>query len=371
MKLNRVFSIVPDCHAASGHYRGLWQRHFYDGLRNAVTELLVPNAVDFSWARTSNPPIGSALVRRQADTSGQLWSQIQQAHQRAGLDAVISYCFAQDLDPALVRDTIRLGVPWVNFFCDSTHRFAEVEAIARVVSLNWFPETAALTAYRALGVPYLNQPYAYNPEALREAVCTEARFSAAFVGLPTANRITQLGTLLLLGAPLTIRGHGWCSPEAPFHNPTPQRGRLWRALQRPDFMEKIARRFLWPLVRRHAGGPVEDDDLTDFLRQCRVILGLNQGRDIQGRLVSYMKFRDLEFPGYGCCYLTEHNSDLASALAIGQEVLSYSSLIEARTRLRWCQRNQEQARAIGMAGRRRVLADHCWAARLRQLAAIL
>lgn len=362
---------MPDCHASCGHYRGLWQRHFYDGLNNAVPHLVTPNAVDFSWARTRRQLSDAEASKLRADASGQLWAQIQQARQNGGLDAVISYCFAHDIDLGLVRDTIRLGIPWINFYCDSTHRFAEIEPLAREVSLNWFPETAALASYQALGVACLRKPYAYNPQALAEATCLEPRYEAAFIGLPTSNRITQLGILLLLGIPIAIRGHGWQAAESPFHNSTPQRGRLWRALRQPDFGEKIARRIVWPLVKRHAGAPIEDADLQMFLSHCQVVLGLNQGRDPQGRLTSYLKFRDLEFPGFGCCYLTEGNPDLDEALAVGREVMVYSSLAEARKQIRWCQRHRDLAQAIGQAGRKRVLADHSWAARLQQLSAAL
>jgi len=32
---------------------------------------------------------------------------------------VISYCFSSDIDPALIERTVDLGVPWINFYCDS------------------------------------------------------------------------------------------------------------------------------------------------------------------------------------------------------------------------------------------------------------
>jgi spore maturation protein CgeB len=369
-KLCRVFALVPDCHAPSGHYRSLWQRHFYDGLRGAVDQVIIPHA-DFAWARPIRPLVQPAAITARTETSAQLWDQIKRAAAEDGIDAVVSYCFAEDIELALVKDTIQLGVPWINFFCDSTHRFEEIAALAKVVSMNWFPEKTAATAYRALGVPAFNQAYAFNPVYLEESVCRSPGQPVIFIGFPSSNRITQLGWLRLLGVPVTIRGHGWRTPASPFHNPNPERGRIWRALRQADFGEKIARRLLWPLVKRYAGEPVDDAGLATLLRQYQVVLGLNQGRDPQGRLVSYMKFRDLEFPGYGCCYLTESNPDLAETLVVGREVLTYSSLIEARQQVAWCRRHPDLARAVGEAGRRRVLSDHTWKVRIQQLAAAL
>ena len=92
MKPIRVaFSIVPDCHAATGHYRTLWRRHFYEGLRGALPTLITPQQVSFDWAREAKPGLVSAVER--AATSQSLAEQIQQAHREHGLEAVISYCF--------------------------------------------------------------------------------------------------------------------------------------------------------------------------------------------------------------------------------------------------------------------------------------
>lgn len=365
-----AFAVVPDVHAGVGHYQSLWQRHFYDGLAEALPRLTTPQGTDFTWIQRDPLADPGAVSIPRARTSQQLWDQIQAIHSREGLDAVISYCFAGDLEAGLVREVIRLGVPWINFFCDSTHRFGEIEALARVVSLNWFPEHAAIERYRTLGAACFCQPYALNPRYLPEAVSQACRIPVAFVGLPSANRITQLGWLLLQGIKIKVHGHGWQSDLGPFHNPhQPPGKRFWRAIGQPGFMEKVFRRLLWPLVRKNAFGPLSDEELPGFLRQCGIILGLNQGRDEHGRLASYLKFRDVEFPGLGCCYLTEYNEDVAQAFEVDHEVLAYRSLGEARNEIRWHLRRPERARAIGIAGRRRVLSQHTWSVRIAQIAA--
>jgi hypothetical protein len=367
--LAKIFALVPDCHVTSGYYRLLWRRHIYDGLRPVVKELLMPEGIDFSWARQGHDVETGPLDRERGEASGKLWSQIQEAHRAQGLDAVISYCFAHDLEASLVKQTIQLGVPWINFFCDSTHMFEKVEALARVVSLNWFPEGAALSRYRALGVPCLRRPFALNPEFLPDlSPCSGSR-RAAFIGLPTSNRITQLGCLRLLGCPVEIRGHGWIGESRnPFYSPKPRSQRFLKALFKRGLCEKFARRLLWPLVRREARGPLSDEEFNPFVENCLVMLGLNQGKDQQGRFESYLKFRDVEFPGYGCCYLTEHNNDVADAFEVGTEVLTYRSMRQAAEQIKRLQRESGRASEIGRAGRRRVLSAHTWEVRLKELA---
>ncbi len=364
-----VFAIVPDCHAQAGHYRQLWQRHFYDGVRGAVATLVIPQNVDFSWARSSRGNGESPRSAERSSASELLSEQIKKAQQSHGLDAVISYCFASDVEPELVRQTIQLGIPWINFYCDSTHRFSEIEGLARVVSLNWFPEHAAMRSYRALGVPCVCLPYALNPDFLPAVSCIAPDHSLAFIGLPTANRITQLGLLRLLGCRVEVRGYGWIEPSSnPFYNPARNSTDWVKVLFRRGLGEKITRRLLWPMVRQQAKGPLDGAEFYEYLRYCQVILGLNQGRDEQGRLASYLKFRDIEFPGYGCCYLTEHNEDVAAVFDVGREVLTYHSIWEASRLTGELSGNLERTKRIGAAGRCRILNEHVWSVRLRQLA---
>ena len=329
---------------------------------------MIPEELDFSWARQGHGIDLAPFEGERIKTSERLWQSVKAAHTRHGLDAVLSYCFAFDLVLDVVKDTIKMGVPWINFFCDSTHMFEKVEPLARIVSLNWFPEDAAIPAYQALGVPYLCAPYAWCPEWLPDLTNRAPVRAVAFIGYPSSNRITQLGCLRLLGCPVEIRGRGWVGEtHTPFYNPTPARKRLLEALLKPNLNEKILRRLVWPLVRPLAGGPLKDEEFGEYVKDSLVLLGLNQGKDAQGRFVSYLKFRDMEFPGYGCCYLTEHNDDIPRVFEVGEEILTFKGVAEAAEQIRRVRKQPELARRIGAAGRRRVLEDHNWGIRLNQL----
>lgn len=289
--------------------------------------------------------------------------QIHRAQAEHGLDAVISYCFGHDLNPELMREVTAAGVPWVNFFCDSTYRFTEVEPLARAVSLNWFVEHAAIPSYRALGVPFACLPSALNPDCLPDCACTEAARPAAFIGLPTGPRVGQLGHLLAAGAELEVRGPGWDGEPA---DPAAR-----QAMQFHGLGDHLRRQARWPLVQSRAGGALRDEDMPEYLRGSQVVLGLNQDPGNAGRCLSYLKLRDLEFPGHGSCYLTEHNDDVAAALEVGREVITYRTLDEAAELLKKLSCDSRRAAEVGPAGRRRVLAEHTWATRIRQLAAAL
>lgn len=364
--LRRVFVIVPDCLSNSGHYGPLWHRHFELGVTSVADSVTLPQGVDFTWARSAQPPPGTQGLRRQCSQS--LWEQIRSAVASSTVDSVISYCFSDDLEPGLVRRVRGLGIPWINFYCDSTHRFAEVRALASEVTLNWFPETAAQADYADLGVPALCAPYALNPAHLPDLGCESPERPVGFVGVPSTNRITQLGLLQLFGCPVVVRGKGWVdSATAPFESPLPLRHRLVAALSQRGMLEKVLRRCFWPSVRKAAGPALSDAEFGAFIKRTSIILGLNQGRDPKGRLLSYMKFRDIEFPGYGCCYLTEGNPDMDRAFRSDEEVLVYRTMREAAAQVRKIASEPELARSIGRRARARVLRDHSWTARINTL----
>ena len=272
--LKRIFALVPDCHWRTPfNYSFMnWQRHIYDALPPHVETLIIPHELDYGWARQCNLDPATVEIERRR-SSEQLWKLIQTAHHKAGLDAVLSYCFASDLALDVVRDTIKMGVPWINFFCDSVHMFERVEPLARVASLNWFPESPAMPRYAALGVPYLCAPYALNPAWLPDLTNRAPVRRVAFIGQPTANRITQLGWLRLLGCPVDIRGKNWTGEKTPFYSPIPARTRAVKALFKANLGEKIVRRLMWPLVRPQAGGHLGDDEFFEYRRSSDLVCG--------------------------------------------------------------------------------------------------
>jgi hypothetical protein len=342
--LSRIFALVPDCHAAGNRYAGIWRRHFYDGLAGAAASVTLPRDVDFTWARPASQADPGGGPQR-AQTSQRLRAQIASARP----DAVLSYCFASDVEPQLVRDTVAAGIPWINFFCDSVHAFDRVTPLAREASLNWFPESAAQAAYRALGRPVLCRPYAMNPAALPEAPCDQAVHPVGFVGAAYGMRVLQVAALAVLGCRVAVRGDGWRTG----------RGRSTRVLVRA----------LAPVLR--PGGPLTDEELIRFVSGCRVVLGLNQAPVGRRADRSYLKLRDVEFPGYGACYLTQHNADVTRAFDVGREVLTFRSLFEAASIAREQAARPAVAASIGRAGRRRVLGEHTWTTRLDEIARAL
>ena len=53
-------------------------------------------------------------------------------------------------------------------------------------------------------------------------------------------------------------------------------------------------------MRGHVREHLHDDAFLEYLRGTQTLLGLNEGGLGKEPYVSYLKFRDIEFPGHGC-----------------------------------------------------------------------
>lgn len=356
MKLRRVFALVPDCHVAEWRYSGGWRRHFYDGLEQAGVTVIRPLDLDFTWARPPQTHDRERAVALRARTSEKLLAQILDADGGAP-QAVLSCCFSHDVELDLVDRVRAAGIPWINFFCDSLYAFDWVAGLAARTSLNWFVESEAKERYRALGVPFLCAPYALNPDALPDASCIAPEHGLLFIGTATRNRIRVAALLRIFRADLQVRGWGW--REALEAKPS-------RADHPSNITKRAARAAVRALLKARVGGYLDDDAMLEELRRSAVVLGLNEG-GAGPDAPSYLKLRDLEFPGMGCCYLTQHHADLADVFDLGKEVMTFRSPWEASRLAKELARHPAECRAIGHRARTRVLGEHTWSARLPHL----
>ena len=356
MKLRRIFALSPDCHVPGSRYGPVWRRHFYDGLRDSGLEVIIPRGLNFAWARPASSASASVKAAGRP-TSRALADQIERAV-KTGIDAVISYCFSHDIELELVDRVRAAGVPWINFFCDSAYAFHTVEALSRRTCLNWFVETAAEENYRSLGVPYLCAPYAVNPRALPDASCRTPDRKLSFVGTAGKSRIKAVALLRLSGIDVHVAGRHW--PEALARQSSTGPGAR-------SSIKRALRFAVGTAMRGHVREHLDENAFLEYLRGTQTLLGFNEGGLGIGPDVSYLKLRDIEFPGHGCCYLVQHNDDIVRSFEVGREVCTYGTLWEARRLARELARDPDGCRRMGKRARERVLAEHTWRARLPQL----
>src|SRR5262249_46530363 len=135
------------------YYGGLWSSNFYPGLRELGCEViesqtdLLPTSRFMAVAGNFTP---EELAMR-AQTTERILEEVREARRQGPVDLFLSYFYNAHFDPAGFDELRRLGIPSVNFYCNSVYQFAHVAAIAARADFSWHPERDARPSYLSIG----------------------------------------------------------------------------------------------------------------------------------------------------------------------------------------------------------------------------
>ena len=324
---SRLFALAPDCHAAGNRYGRRLATALLRRSCGRVPTVVFPRDVDFTWAR----PASERAKRAHAGACGDVAKALEQIR-ASGAEAVLSYCFATDVEPGLVRDTVALGIPWINFFCDSTYAFDRVEAAGARGLAELVPRGRRRGPLPALGRPWLCRPYALNPDALPEADCATAVHRSGSWARRRGPGAAAGRRSAALGCRVAVRGEGWRRPPRP---PEPRTGGPRRVSRLARLAEARRRR----LLARRSGVwctravALDDGELTRFVSECRVVLGLNEGgARVAGAQLPQAARRRV--PGLRRLLPHAAQRRRRARVRVGREVLTFRGLAEAAASVR-------------------------------------
>src|SRR5262245_61730113 len=128
----RIFIAVRHALDSRQFYGGLWSANFYPALR-ALGHELVESQVDLATASRFMDVAGDFTVGElalRASLTEQIVSELEAAHRQQPIDLFLSYFYNAHFD-ASGFDRIRaLGIPSINYYCNSIYQFANVAEIA-------------------------------------------------------------------------------------------------------------------------------------------------------------------------------------------------------------------------------------------------
>lgn len=217
-------------------------------------------------------------------------------------------------------------VGWVGDLFDGSARDA-----AALFDAAAYTDSALVSRHETLGfkAKALFLPHAVDPQAswLRPAVA-ERRARMAFVANPTAHRCAVVDAL---DAPITLHGAGW---------------RPASRVEHEVHARRAAKRELGAIYGAHLAA-------LNIRNEHNVLAGLNQ--------------RSFEPCLTGAVMVTDDQPDLERCFNPGVEVLVWHDTDELNALYARLRGNPAQAAAVGERGRRRVLAEHTYARRLKTL----
>jgi spore maturation protein CgeB len=391
----RIFIAVRHSLDPSFYYGGLWSGNFYAALRDLGHEL-IESQVDLLPA-SKFMHVAAGFTKQEHEVRGQITQRIidelKQAHTERPVDLFLSYFYNAHFDPDGFKEIKRLGIPTVNFYCNSIYQFEFVSAIASAVDFSWHAERDAKPLYLSVNANPVWVQMGADPDVYHPMPGLIMQPRACFVGQRYCDRDRWLATLARHSIPFDIYGSGWGPEEAVSQNGTnggsrrtPPAGSSkaylevmkenlandgWligslRSVRQGIYAAETRR--LASLLNPHARGRATD--IREVFSKYEVILNFSNvwadGRS-GSQLIPHVRLRDFEAPMCRTCYLTGHSDEIAEFYDLGKEIETYRSQEELVEKTNYYLKHPGDAERLRSAGYRRAKSDHTWKRRFEEL----
>jgi len=359
---------------------------FHPALGRLGHEVIVSN-VDLrpAWKLPEESPLH---VQSRAAITEHIVEEVRQAHAQQPIDLFLSYFYNAHFDPAGFDEIHRLGIPTVNFYCNSICQFDLVAKIAPNVTFAWHAEKHAEPHYRQCGAKPVWVQMAADPEIYRPLTNVTRQPRACFIGQRYADRDRLAAALIKSGVPLDLYGSGWgngdsetTSDASPANSGTTSSylaAVRWN-LRTLGPLAGTARTFrqwsyrrqtrkLTPLLAKAARGRAPD--LASAFAAYDVALNFSNvwadGRS-GSALIPHVRLRDFEGPMCRTCYLTAHNDEIEEFYEVGKEIDTYRTADELVDKTRFYLSHPAEAEKLRNAGYARARVEHTWERRFEEL----
>jgi spore maturation protein CgeB len=395
----RIFCVVRHSTDPRFYYGGLWSGNFYPALRQLGHEIIESKVDLLPASRFMH--VASNFNRQElvcrADITQRIVDEVRAAHSERPVDLFLSYFYNAHFDAGGFAEIRQLGIPSVNFYCNSIHQFDYVAAIAANADFAWHAERDAREDYLKIGARPVWVQMAADPEVYHPLPNVSRNLTACFVGQRYADRDRWMAALIQAGVPVEIYGPGWGGPRGASVTPAPamylgrsQRGpgtprsyldSSWQTISQQGPFAGAARlarqvryrqetKKLSPLFAPHAKGSVSFESIAQIFASYEVILNFsNVWADSRpaSALIPHVRLRDFEGPMCRTCYLTGHTDEIEEFYEVGKEIDTYRTRDELVDKTKFYLKDHAAAERLRAAGFERARRDHTWVRRFQEL----
>lgn len=336
-------------------------------------------------------------LEKRAETTERILDEVRAAHREGPIDLFLSYFYNAHFEPAGFDELRRLGIPSVNFYCNSVYQFSLVEEIAAKADYSWHPERDAASRYHSVGATPVRVQLGADPDLYHPFNGAKRKRAACFIGQRYADRDRWLAALDDAHVPFEIYGAGWKS-RAETGEIAAAGGEVYLGRKQycPGSLgsyahaihENIAGDGLIGGVSRtakqwqyrrgtqrvtaqiiaHAQGRA--DDIAKTVAQYEVCLNFSNvwadGRP-GSPLIPHVRLRDFEAPMCRTCYLTGHTDEIGEFYEVGKEIDTYECQEELVDKTRFYLLHPDDAERLRAAAYGRARQDHTWKSRFEEL----
>lgn len=400
----RIFTAVRHSIDPTYFYGGLWSRNFYPALEQIGHEIIESQTDLLPASRFMDIANGftqQELEVRQRITE-RIVKEVYQTHLHKPIGLFLSYFYNSHFDPQGFVEIHQLGIPTVNFYCNSIYQFELVSSIAAEATFSWHAEQYTRSLYLGVGANPIWIQMGADPTLYHPISNVIRQPKACFIGQRYADRDRLLAKLITDKIPIDIFGASWghC-PKSSTHSITQSNTNyeveyLGRRLLKPGSLRsyrkmilsnlakqgllKGTQRTLKQLLYRQQSKKLDAllafssqgfaDNLLETFAQYELVLNFsNVWADGKpgSALIPHVRLRDFEAPMCRTCYLTGYTDEIAEFYEIGKEVDTYRCPEELVDKAKYYLSHPSEAEKLREAGYKRALRDHTWKNRFEQL----
>jgi spore maturation protein CgeB len=391
----RIFSAVRHSLDPEFYYGGLWSGNFYPALRQLGHEVVESQVDLFPGSRFMDvrKEFTPEQTEVRARITQRLIDELTQAHKEKPVELFLSYFYNSHFDPSGFDQIKQLGIPTVNFYCNSIYQFSLVSEIASKVDFSWHAERDARSLYLKVNANPVWVQMGADPNVYHPTPEVARQPRACFVGQRYCDRDRWLAQLARHEVPFDIYGSGW-NPEENYiqsngdadghHRPQAGSSRAkWavmrETLEKNGWLSGVLRtlrqgayaretRKLGSMLQPYAKGKAAD--VAEVLGRYEVVLNFSNvwgdGRP-GSQLIPHIRLRDFEAPMSRTCYLTGYTDEIAEFYELGKEIDTYQSSQELVDKTNYYLKNPSAAESLRSAGYLRATKDHTWKRRFEDL----
>ena len=369
----RIFQVLESSSNTTVVGNQTWYRNLYEPLVEMGHEVMLFSAKEGRSAMQRNSAPGRAAF------SQKLLETFRREHTQKPFVLFFAYLMDGMVEPEVLDEIRKSGVPTCNFSCNNAHQFELVDELSPHFDYNLHSEKDAREKFLAIGPSPCGGRWLPIQSISSRSTC-RARSRPHLSGQTMPG-----GHIICYRCSKTISTHTLTAPVGNGVQPhvaiTARRWKYWLMAMWPgsprrqyrgsaNLADHDLRRSVGLRYPNNVHSPVSDDELIALYSRSHISLGfleVYEAHDASRPLQQHLHLREFEAPMSGALYCTGFTAELAECFEPDKEILVYRNAHELVDKTRYYLAHPDEGERIRQAGHARAIRDHTYTRRFETL----